>query len=48
MLEAFILGIIEEFREIMITGSDAIPVLDPFKVDHLAVDDQIIPVPGYG
>ncbi|KAI5635818.1 hypothetical protein NE865_11420 [Phthorimaea operculella] len=40
-LEQLLLGIIEGFRETMVTGSDDIPVLDPLVIDdlHLDLDD---------
>ncbi|XP_028039509.1 uncharacterized protein LOC114249974 [Bombyx mandarina] len=44
--EALILSMLERFRQTMITGSETLPVLDPFQLDRLSVDDQTIPLPG--
>ncbi|KAJ0181416.1 hypothetical protein K1T71_003501 [Dendrolimus kikuchii] len=43
-LEGLIRDLIEEFRDMMIAGTDTIPVLDPFNLDQLTIDD--IPSPG--
>ncbi|XP_030032236.2 uncharacterized protein LOC115448813 [Manduca sexta] len=45
-LENLILGLIEELRETMLNGSDDIPVLDPLEIDHILIDDEILPFPG--
>ncbi|KPI93586.1 hypothetical protein RR46_10846 [Papilio xuthus] len=48
ILEQLVLGLIEELRELMVTGSDTIPVLDPLFVDELYIDQNTIAIiPGH-
>ncbi|XP_045542431.1 uncharacterized protein LOC106707839 [Papilio machaon] len=48
ILEQLVLDLIEEFRELMVTGSNTFPVLDPLYVSELYFDQYLIPIlPGY-
>ncbi|XP_013148380.1 PREDICTED: uncharacterized protein LOC106110957 [Papilio polytes] len=48
ILEQLVLSLIEELRELMVTGSDTIPVLDPLVVDELHIDQNTIAIlPGH-
>ncbi|XP_026764370.2 uncharacterized protein LOC113522760 [Galleria mellonella] len=38
--------LLESVREIILNGNEDIPVLDPFVIDHLDLDDETIPLPG--
>ncbi|CAK1600251.1 unnamed protein product [Parnassius mnemosyne] len=47
-LEQLISSLLEEFRELMVTGSDTIPVLDPLEIDEIHVDENTISIiPGH-
>ncbi|XP_026726460.1 uncharacterized protein LOC113492928 [Trichoplusia ni] len=45
-LENLLVGLIEDLRGTMLTGSDDVPVLDPLELDHLFIGDDVLPIPG--
>ncbi|CAH0600218.1 unnamed protein product [Chrysodeixis includens] len=45
-LENVLIGLVEELRGTMVTGSDDVPVLDPLELDHLLIGDDVLPIPG--
>ncbi|XP_075978377.1 uncharacterized protein LOC142978037 [Anticarsia gemmatalis] len=45
LIEQQLKGLLEEFRETMLTGSSTLPVLDPLYIHHVEVDETIISVP---
>lgn len=47
LLETQVLALLEDLRELMLTGSDGIPILDPLEIDHLHVDEDLVGIPGY-
>ena len=45
-LENLVLGLIEDFRKTMVTGSDDVPVMDPLEVEHVHLDEDVLSIPG--
>ncbi|CAG5026874.1 unnamed protein product [Parnassius apollo] len=47
-LEQLFLSLLEELRELMVTGSDTVPILDPLTIDKIHVDENTISIiPGH-
>ncbi|XP_068628259.1 uncharacterized protein [Battus philenor] len=48
IIEQIVLSLFEEIRQAMVDGSGNIPVLDPFGIDEIYVDQNVISIiPGY-
>ncbi|KAI8430314.1 hypothetical protein MSG28_000622 [Choristoneura fumiferana] len=37
---------LNNLRELMLTGSDGVPILDPLEIEHLHVDEDFVGIPG--
>ncbi|KAI8430315.1 hypothetical protein MSG28_000623 [Choristoneura fumiferana] len=46
LLETQVLALLENLRELMLTGSDGVPILDPLEIEHLHVDEDFVGIPG--